>query len=222
MSSNDAEVFSRPQQEARIHDFEHFTLWADTPDRPGFRARMSFGERNGAPRITVFPNLEEGPKVLYVGMDPMVFDEFLNRFEKIVRGEPGKNDKIENLDRPPSSEPGSEPLPRVVRNTLWFGKNQDGVIWIGIEQANSKNIKFKILPSAWHRFYKEDGTQVTQEEGSVAQALSLSRCLREAVSRFTSRLRPYVERNNTQGGKKPSAPKTDSTTMASLGDDLPY
>lgn len=194
----DNEIFSRPNNEAKIYDFEQFTLWTNTPTRPGFRSRLSFGERNGAARISVFTNLESGPKVLFVGMHPQIWLEFLRRFETIAKGQPGGKDKIENLDRDPNAEKTKDDtkLKTIVRNTLWFGKDENGVCWIGIEQPNVPNFRFPILSSIWHNFYKPDGTKITPQEGSAAQTIALIESLRMAMSSFVGRLRRPMERTN--------------------------
>ena len=208
--ANETEVFSRPNADARIHDFEQFLLWADTPDRPGYRARMTFGERNGAARISVFPNNESGPKVLFVGMAPTIFLEFLSRFATVVRGPNGKRDHIDNLDREPNAERTADidKVKKVVRNTLWFGKDEEGVCWIAIDQPNVPRVVFRIFSSAWHHFYKEDGSRVTPAEGSAAQALALIEGLRIAMSPYIARLRPPFDKN---------APKADISKKSYAG-----
>lgn len=216
---NVAEVFSRPQASARIHDLEQYTLWTDTPNRPGFRARMSFGERNGAPRITVFTNAEEGPAVLVAGFAPVVFEEFLNTFKEVVQGAPGRRE-IENLQPDPTVkiEKGMnrDNVAKVVKNTLTFGKTEDGVVWIGIQQKGAPNIAFKILPSIWHVFKKADGSPVSPAEMSSRYALAMIESLRRALDRWTSRVKPAWQPDPNK--KKGGAADASSTTFDVGGD----
>lgn len=219
--SNEAEVFSRPNKTAVIHDFEQFTLWTDTPDRPSYRARMTFGERNGAARISVFPNFESGPKVLYVGMSPTIFLEFLARFKAVIDGPAGGRDKIDNLDRDPTAERTEDidKVRKVVRNTLFFGKSDSGICWISIDQPNVPRVVFKITSSVWHHFYKPDGSVVTPEEGSAAQATALVEALRIAMSPYIARIRAPFEK---QPGKQDFAGKkggSSPTTLSTFPDD---
>lgn len=219
----ESEVFSRPNDSAKIHDLEQFTLWANTPNRPGFRARMTFGERNGAPRISVFPNTEEGAKVLFVGMHPMIWAEFLRRFEVVAKSSGGAKDKIENLDRDPTVERTNgnmDAVKKIVRNTLWFGKDQDGVCWIAIEQTGCPNIRFKILSSVWHNFFKEDGTRLTPEECSAAQTMALIETLRVAMMPYIARIRKPFEKQ----AKKAARPAGDPVSLTSMGidEDIAY
>lgn len=215
-TTNSAEIFSRPNTLAKIHDLEQFTLWTDTPDKPGFRSRMTFGERNGAPRITVFTN-QEPIKVVYVGMTPMVFEIFLEQLEKIARGEPGKALHIVNHDRAPGSDPKSENPEMIVRNKLWFGKDNEGIVWVAIEQNNVKNTRFQLLPSQWHSFVKEGGVPLTAAEGSQLYTLALINAMRRAYTQWYGRIRPAYERPDTkQKGKAPAAQEGTEPTMTSI------
>lgn len=222
--ANDAEVFARPNTSARIHDFEQFTLWTEAADRPGYRARMTFGERNGAARISVFPNNESGPKVLFVGMAPTIFLEFLARFKAIVDAPGARKDKIDNLDRDPNAERTEDfdKVAKVVRNTLHFGKNEAGICWISIDQPNVPRVVFKILSSGWHHFYKEDGSRVTPEEGSAAQATALIEALRMAMAPYIARLRPPYDKNAPKDGYAGKGGDKPSPSSLTTFDDIAY
>ena len=222
--SNEAEVFSRPNDQAKIHDLEQFTLWTNTPDRPNYRSRMTFGERNGAARITVFPNLENGTKPLYVGMSPMIWMEFLRRFENIVKGPNGGKDRIENLDREPNAERTADPdsVRKVVRNSLWFGKDDEGVCWIAIEQVNVPNIRFKILSSVWHNFFKQDGTKLTPQECSAAQTMALIESLKMAMAPYIARLRPPYEKPAPGASKARASGDPTKLATTTFDDDVMY
>ena len=126
---NIAEIFTRPNAEARIHDLDQFTLWTDTPNRPGYRSRMNFSERNGMPRISVFTNID-GVQPMWIGLDPVSFNRFLDRFEEIAKGPNGVSDKIENKGVNPALAGQRKGMPKeedlVVRNILKFGKSSRG------------------------------------------------------------------------------------------------
>ena len=205
-SSNPGEVFSRPNESARIHDLEHFTLWTNTPNRPGYRSRLSFGERNGAPRITFFPNVENAPVAIGIGMPPNEFEFFLQKWEMVVKGANGVADKIENMGAGANSERGKgvkkEDL--TVKNITHFGKSQDGLCWIAVEQPGVEKVRFTISPSIWHRFYNAEGVQMTEAECSARYTLGMISNLRTALAPYIARLRPLSEkaaaRSNGAGG----------------------
>ncbi len=200
---NPGEVFTRPNTEAKIFDLPQYTLYTDTPNRPGYRARLQFAERNGAPRISVFPNTEAPPFVLTVGMSPVIFETFLSEFEEIaLNGAPGTRASMVNLQKDPSftgKAPNFDDVPKIPKNTLRYGKSEEGVMWLGIEQKDAPNIIFRILPSAWHVFQGTDGQPVGKEKMSVISALSMIKSLRQAMARWTGRLK-FV--NPDEGGKK--------------------
>ncbi len=225
MATDHNEFFARPQAEARIYDLEQFTLWTNTPNRQGFRARLAFGERNGAPRLSIFTNWEEnqGPKVIYAGFDPTVFEMFLQDLESVADAPNGAMIPQDLMDRAPGadrSQPrSSAPTDLVVRCKWYVGKNAEGVIWIGAEQAGSK-IAFELLPSNWHHFYKLDGSPLPKPEASVRYAKGLVNLLRRVYGQFAARVRPYVEPKKNGGfSKETIAPAAGSATSFSTFDD---
>lgn len=230
--SNSAEVFSRPNTDAKIHDLEQYTLWTDTPDRPNYRSRMTFGERNGAPRITVFPNLEEGPSVIPIGMHPTVWEIFLDQWEEIIRSPEGGVRKMENLAMDPTvtvdKNTNRDDVAKILKNTLYYGKNAEGVCWIGIENKGMKRIAFKILPSVWHHFYKEDGSQIQPRELSVASTLGMIRSLRNSMYRWTSRIKtpwepdPTKTKGNFKSNKGNSSMSTPAKSNLDFSDDITF
>lgn len=226
--SNDIDVFSKPHTEAQAYDLENLQFWTDTPDRPGFRSKLIFGFRNGNARMVVFTNFEDDPKIpksLYVGIDPLSFDIFLQKFEAVVNGDPGIKDHFDNMERE-EDENGKfkGPSRSVVRNTVWFGKDQDGVVWMAIAQKNVKNIRFKIVGTGWHNFYRAGTDQPLSEgEASVATAKSLIQRLRDANCRWGTLLRQPTPRKENAGRGKSSLStgnsfSTDSkTTFEDVG-----
>ena len=221
---NPAEVFSRPNAEARIHDLEHFLLWAETPDRPGFRSRMVFGERNGAPRVTVFPNTEANAPVLWAGYDPQSFFRMLSQFEAIIKGENGQTGHVENMGAGPSAERGKMPKESdlIVRNVLHFGKSQEGIVWIALEQQGTKNIRFLFTTSMWHHFLKADGSPFTPSEASVNTALSFIETMRIAFSPYIARIRPLSEKGQARADAAAGASGDAPSSISTFSEDVRF
>lgn len=217
---SDSEFFARPQQEARIYDLEQFTLWTNTPGRQGFRARLAFGERNGAARLSIFTNFDkdQGPAVIYAGFAPVEFEMFLQDLEAVAKGQPGSVVPQDLMDRAPGADRnqprGKEPLELVVRCRWFVGKNAEGVVWIGAEQANVK-IAFELLPSSWHHFYKPDGTRLSKDEASVRYTAGLIRVLRGVYEKFAGRVRPWTEPKKKNDGFAPKEVINPNTTSLS-------
>lgn len=223
MSNNNAELFSRPQTEARIHDLEQFCLFAEAPDRPGFRARLQFGERNGAPRITMFTAQAEGPKVAFVGFKPEIFELFLMELEEVAKGPAGADPRhLANYDRDPN-EPRDKPNPaKVVRNHLVIGKDNDGVVWIGIKQKDVKNVRFKFLISDWHAFVKADGTPMSAEESSARYTLAYINSLRRAYAAVIGRLRPWFDPSKSKKKTESASSSGNTSAFSTFDDDVGF
>ena len=219
--SNESEVFARPNDSAKIHDLAQFTLWAETPNRPGFRSRLQFGERNGAPRISVFTNAESGPKVLAVGMDPGIWNMFADMMTTVIRTNGPIRMKIENMQKDPSvTDKVTNPdnVAKVIKNTLHIGKTDEGVVYIAVEQKDAARIVFRLLPSSWHVFYKPDGQQMTREEASSAYASALLRALQSSMDRWISRLNPAWEPDPAKSKK----PRTGVGNAGFVADDIEF
>lgn len=205
MATNDIDIFTKPHTEAQSYDLENIKFWADTPDRAGYRSSLIFGFRNGNARIVVFTNFDDGqPKSLYVGIDPVSFEIFLQKFEDVVNGEPGIKDHFDNMEREEDSDGKFKgPSKSAVRNSVWFGKHTDGVIWLAISQKDVKNIRFKIVGNGWHNFYRAGTDQpMTEGEASVATARALIKRLRDAACRWSSLLRLPTPRKENAGRSK--------------------
>lgn len=195
--TTDNEVFARPNNEAKIYDLQQFTLYTAPVEGSTRRPMMKFGERNGAPRITVIPNAGKPPTVISAGFFPDIFESFLTEFEKIAKeGAPGVSAALDNLQKDPTFEGKTknfDDVPKVVKNTLYFGKDEEGVCWLSLSQPNSEKIVFRILPSSWHVFRFSDGREMTKARASELATVSFIVSLRRSLSRFTGRLAvPFI------------------------------
>ncbi len=222
-TNNPAEVFGRPNADAKIHEFTQYALWAESPGNPGKRARLMFGERNGAPRITVMTGAEQGPKALVAAMSPEIFEFFLTDFERVAKAEGKAKGEIENLQKDPSFEgsmPNFDDVPKIPKNSLHYGKNEEGICWLAIDQKDAQRIIFKILPSAWHVFHKPDGSAFTKEEMSAIFTLSMINSIRRSIAKFTARLNaPWERPAGKQGTYQNKARPSDMVPSTTEGSD---
>ena len=226
MSNQENEVFSRPNTEAKIHDLEQFTLWTDPVEKGGKRPRLVFGERNGAPRITVYPG-QEAVKVVWIGFGPVEFEMFLSAFERIASGENGKESFIDNLDRDPNSDKRDpNPANKVVRNRMQFGKDANGICWIAFQQKNLKPVRFTIVPNGWHNFYHEGGAKLTESEASTLYTRGLINILRRVYGHWATRIRQPMARGQ-MGASSPdqqqqSYKESAMTTISTFDNDVQF
>lgn len=210
--AQDNEVFARPNSEAKIYDFQQYTLYTTPVEGSQKRPMMKFGERNGAPRITVITNSGKDPKAISAGFSPDVFEIFLSEFESIAKeGAPGLSAALDNFQKDPTFEgrvSNFDDVPKIVKNTLYFGKDAEGVCWLALGQKDDK-IVFRILPSSWHAFRFNDGREMTKAKASEIWAVALAVSLRRSLSRFTGRLAvPFVP----DQGKKASSEVSTGTS----------
>lgn len=190
--SNESEVFSRDNDKAVSYLLSQFTLFANTPGVKGSRARLVFGERNGAPRITVFTGLES-PKVIWMGFDPVTFEILLMKLEQVSKAKEQVADFIHNTEKS-KTEPNSYP----VRNTIHIGKNENGVVYLEVEERGLK-ILFELQAPVWHQFHRiSDGQRMSEGEISSLRGIGLANMLKRVYGKWSARIQP--NRNAGTGG----------------------
>lgn len=210
--TNESEVFSRSNDEAISYHLNQFTLFCSTPGRSGKRARLVFGERNGAPRITVFTGLE-APKAIWMGFDPITFEIFLIKLEQVCKSKEQVADFIRNTEKS-KTDPGKYD----VRNTLHFGKDENGIVYIEIEEGNVR-LMFRIDPPIWHQFYRmSDNQRMSDAEVSVVRGIAMVNTLRQVYGRWTGRLQPAYN-SNTRGKAGSASGKTEPAKQNAGGYD---
>lgn len=204
---HESEVFSRPNDQAISYQLNQFDMWGNTPGKQGSRFHLVFGERNGAPRISVFTGLDN-PKFLWIGFDPLTFEMFLAKLEQVAKSKDPVADFIQNMEKAKDSKEYT------VRNTLHFGKSDDGIVYIEIEEKGLKfPVKFE-LP-VWHKFYRvSDGQPMSASEFSALRAISLANVLRRVYGNWSSRIMPV----NKDGWKKQPATKPSQATPSTFND----
>lgn len=220
-NTQNPEIFSRANQDAKIFDLEQFTFWAEPTERGAKRPRLVFSERNGAPRITVFTG-QDAAKVFWVGFGPIEFMMFLAEFERLAMSEGNKAGYIENLDRDPNSDKRDPNPAKVIRNKLWFGKDENGICYLGFEQRNMKNIRFSMAPNGWHNFYREGGAKLTEAEASVIYTRGMINIMRQVFGRWASRLRLPLENQQKQVESSQAVKEGGMASLTTFDNDIQF
>jgi len=173
----------RDQGPIKILDFTKLQLFTPTPGVQGVRAKLSFGFRDGNPRITVFtndPNDTTAKGIIYAGMLPEVFEVFLAQLDTVIRS---KEEMKQVMDcytqRYEDNKPTGE---RVLNSQVWVGKDTDGMIWISVTAKGRPQIKFTFQVSDWHKLLKGDGTPFSESEASRLAALAHMNLLRQVYA----------------------------------------
>lgn len=161
------------EQPVRIHDFERLQMWTPTPGAPGKRAKLSFGIRDGNPRVTVFtndPNDKINNGVIYAAMNPETFYAFMELFGNVIRAKEEVKYKISCFGtRWENNKPTKE---KILISDLCFGRDAEGMIWICIIAENRPKIKFEFNISDYHLLLDGDGKQFDKARASRLEAAS--------------------------------------------------
>lgn len=208
-----AEVASdRDQGPIKILDFTKLQLFTPTPGVQGVRAKLSFGFRDGNPRITVFtndPNDTTAKGIIYAGMLPEVFEVFLTQLDTVIRS---KEEMKQVMDcytqRYEDNKPTGE---RVLNSQVWVGKDTDGMVWISVTAKGRPQIKFTFQVSDWHKLLKGDGTPFSESEASRLAALAHMNLLRQVYGQM---LTQYLQNPPAarEFGNRPAAPTRPKPT----------
>lgn len=168
--------------QVKIVDFSRLSLYTSTPGVEGKRSRMSFGARDGNPRITVFTNdprdtIAKG--VISAAMNPETFMVFVNRFKNIVRSTTEVKDRIDCYGS--RWENNKKVEDRVLLSTIWFGRDAEGIIWISVVADGRPKIRFDFRMSDWHHVYV-DGKQIDEATASAFEAGSKIHLIESAMT----------------------------------------
>lgn len=156
----------------KIVDFARLSLFTPTPGVEGQRSRLSFGTRDGNPRITVFTNdprdtINKG--ILIAAMNPETFKAFCLLFKQVCESQGEIKHYVECYGS--RWENNVKVENRVLTSTIWFGKDSDGIIWISIVADGRPKIRFNFKMSDWHNIYM-NGVQIDEATASKLEALS--------------------------------------------------
>jgi hypothetical protein len=170
----------------RIQELDKFGIYVSAPGEEGKRSRLAWSILNGNPRISVYTNITSDANVNYgiisAPMNPETFYIFMHMLESMCKGENGKNAKIDcnSKKRLENGKYGD----MFLLSELYFGKDDNGIMWISVQSTGRPKIKFEIHLSDFHKIYKSDGTAISAGEGSVLQTLAMINALRAAYYSF--------------------------------------
>lgn len=181
---------AEPQQQPRksILDLERLSLFTPTPGAEGKRARLTFGIRDGYPRISVFtndPNHSDGRGVLSAPMDGHTFYVFLDSLEEVIKHQGEVKHKIDCLTGIRNQE--GRVIDKKLQSELWYGKDAEGHIWMSVLVSGAPKIVFKFNIYEYHFLYKPDGTKLTEAEASALAAKAMVRLLRDVFGSLLSK-----------------------------------
>lgn len=214
------------QPRIQIRDLAKIMMFTDTPGAPGKRSKLTWSERDGAPRITIFtndPKDQTNKGVIYAPMNPETFYIFVSLFEQAIKGAPDSKYKIDCLTSARDSAGNLKQDEKALLSEIWFGKDATGVMWISCVSGSRPKIKFPFKISDYHRIYV-NGTALEEAEASCLQATATINILKNAFYQYASVLRTPLPSNGDKpnnsysgGYNKNSAPREEAKL-----DDIPF
>jgi len=198
----------------KINELHKFSMFTASPNAEGKRSRLAWCIRDGNPRISVYTN-DPNDKVSYgiipCPMNPETFLIFINLFEKVIKGENNNKYKIDCFTAYKDNE-GKRQDP-ILLSELWFGKDENGIVWISALALNRPKIRFNFAISDFHRFYKADGNPLNESESSQMQAYAVITAIKDIYTSLFSGFRPTFDNSKFSNPKFPQN-NSDKTPVA--------
>lgn len=171
MSDNN---FNRAPRAKNALDNQKLRLYAKNDQ--GRNASLSWNLFSNNPRVTVWTGVD-GDKdngKITGAFDTLGFYQFLEGLKMAIAFRPTEGakefrNKVE-LMRPNFKPGGGRPDGVVKASEVWYGKDQDGVVWISLCAYNRPMIKFTLVPNEYHRFTHATGESLSAGEASMMLA----------------------------------------------------
>ena len=175
----------------KIIDIRRAVLFTDGVD--GKKARFQFSVREGYPRLTVFTGARGRDGIISGPMDIDGFLVFTKSLQDIANGKPG--DKMA-VDLKTMLYENNQPTDKTqLMSTLFFGKDDDGMVWLGLQTEGKPKLKFIFKVSDYMLFRKADGTTPLPSEMSSIIASSYASMLEHIFAYYS--LNYSIQHQNT-------------------------
>lgn len=187
----------------KFNELAKFAMFTPTPGVENKRAKLAWVVRDGFPRISVNSN-NPSDKVnapISAAMNPETFMAFLDELIKIANGPNSTKMQIECYTGLRGE--GALPGDKVLASNLWFGKDDDGMVWISVTAKDRPQIKFEFQISDYHVFRRPSGA-LSKSEASVIQACAVANSLKMIFPPFFNTFRQPGQ--GFQRSAKPDAP----------------
>lgn len=206
-------------------DYSKFNLYTDVPNTTNARARLTWGMSKENPRITVFTNDPNDPvshKAIGFGFTYENFLIFLTQLEEMAKSPNNTHQKMQFTVRP--TDPNTASIDRTVVSTLLFGKDDRGIVWIGIHAENRPKLKFEIQMSNWNKLYNKEGQQIDPALTSVATTLAIVNGLRQAYGYMLGHyfVNPTIPPKTPNNGSTDNRYKQNTPMASSAFEDVAF
>lgn len=219
----------RPPRINYYRDFMSFTLYTDAPSGGTKKSRLLPGMLNENFRFSCYPNdpteAKDNPamakKGIIWGCNPRTFQRFINLFLEVAKGEKGKNNKIAS-NVPGQYEEGAARGPMILRSELYFGKDNEGIVWICVKAPDRPTVRFIFDASTYDVFYDPaTGRPLNKDVNSQEEAISWAVLLSNIYGRSYPVEEPYQIVDGQRVGGAPGGSPTHSQAAAAPKEGTP-
>lgn len=193
-------------------DFPRLSLFTETPNQPGRRARLNFGAFNHNPRITVFSGIATDKDPITAPMDIPTGLMFLDRLEAVVRGPNGGKGTLGCYRG--EFKDGKNTGNKLHMSDIFFGKDEEGKVWILLKKEGKPEIQFYFGLSAYHSL-RVSGGQLTEGDTSCFMALGHIRALRKIFSDLADK--PMIKPAGQPGTGGRQADSSSASSFSDIG-----
>ena len=162
----------QPKPTIKIVDLDRLKLWCNHPTLPNINSKLSFGIRDGFPRITLFtndPNERDAAGRLSCSFDIITFYTFIRLFKRIIMTDKEDSNKIACYTH--TWENGVKVSnEKVLQAILEFGKHNNKC-YIKINYPNRDTGTFIFSGSIFHDILKADESLFSESERSSLEAI---------------------------------------------------
>lgn len=203
----------------RVIDIKRLTLFADGVD--GKRARFQFAVRQGFPRVTVFTGAPGPDGVIQGPIDLEGMMVWCQKLREIADAQPG--DKYAMILKTMVYVDNKPTTDRKVMSTLFCGKDESGMVWIGLHTEGKPKIKFTFQFTDFMELHKGDGSHPTASEISCIIAKSYATLIENILPPYLLQYTIDVaDIPGNSASKLMSSPTTSNATTIDLDEDIKF
>lgn len=161
-------------------DLPLLVLWGDKVNDDNKRCRLTFGFRDGRPRLTVNTGVTGRDGMILFPADAPTMTAMMMYLVDIANG-PNDN-KMLNDSLAPVYVDNKATAEKKIRGSLIIGKTKDGIVYITVIAEGFPKIIFPFKPSDFHVFRDNNKEVIPVAQVSAKMALAYSEQVRMIIA----------------------------------------
>lgn len=162
-------------------DLPLLVMWGDKVNEDNKRCRLTFGFRDGRPRLTVSTGASGRDGMIIFPADVPTMTAMMMYLNEVATG-PVDN-RISNDSLAPVYVDNKATAEKKIRGTLIMGKAKDGMVYITVIAEGFPKIIFPFKPSDFHIFRNANKEVIPPAELSTKMALAYSEQVRNLITK---------------------------------------